>query len=262
MPTTITLRFKLMLRKVVSRSINRCSPTLTILVVSSVLDYAGKVLSIFVYAVCRCIWLLSYIMRCRVQLDVRSEFPGFLPKQLQLFQCVRLCIASARVTSTVSSREVIGSTHKIVKLDLAATTRDNHVDLLARLDDPPQRPKYAARRTPCPDLMLELVDAVLADLLTAPNHLLAIQLVHLNRQVRAVEVLPLGELRVGEMHERVRVGGVVVVCSPFVEMVGNVVPARIGRCVFEINDDVAVMRWTVPWWVIQLEQVAVLCVVI
>jgi hypothetical protein len=47
-----------------------------------------------------------------------------------------------------------------------------------------------------------------------------------------------------------RVGWVVVVCSPLVEVVGNIVATGVGCCVLEINDDVAVVRGSARWWIV------------
>lgn len=58
------------------------------------------------------------------------------------------------------------------------------------------------------------------------------------------------------------VGWVVIVCSPFVEMVGNVVSSGVWCRVLEIDDDVAVMRGSSGWWVVQFEQISVLRIVV
>jgi len=59
-----------------------------------------------------------------------------------------------------------------------------------------------------------------------------------------------------------RVGWVVIICSPFMEVIGDVVTTGVGRCVLEINDDVAVMRRS-PWrWIVQLEQVTILRIIV
>lgn len=59
-----------------------------------------------------------------------------------------------------------------------------------------------------------------------------------------------------------RVSGVVIVGSPFVEMVRDIVATSIGCCVLEIDYNVAVVRRSVRRGRVQLEQVAVLCVVV
>jgi len=64
------------------------------------------------------------------------------------------------------------------------------------------------------------------------------------------------------MNQRVRVGGMVVVGSPFVEMVRDIVTTGVGCCVLEIDYNVAVVRRSVRRGRVQLEQVAVLCVVV
>jgi hypothetical protein len=64
------------------------------------------------------------------------------------------------------------------------------------------------------------------------------------------------------MYQRMRVGGVVVVCSPFMEMVGNVVPSSVGRSVFKVDDNVAVMRGSAWWRVVQFEQISILSIVV
>ena len=59
-----------------------------------------------------------------------------------------------------------------------------------------------------------------------------------------------------------RVGWVVVVCSPLVEVVGNIVAAGVWRCVLEVDNNVAMMRGS-PWrWIIQLEKIAVLRIIV
>lgn len=55
---------------------------------------------------------------------------------------------------------------------------------------------------------------------------------------------------------------VVVIGSPLVEMVRDIIASSVGGGVFEINDNVAVMRWLVAGWIIQLEEIAVLRVVV
>jgi hypothetical protein len=47
-----------------------------------------------------------------------------------------------------------------------------------------------------------------------------------------------------------RVGWVVVVCSPLMEVVGNVVATGVGCCVLEIDDNVAVVRRSAWWWIV------------
>lgn len=53
-----------------------------------------------------------------------------------------------------------------------------------------------------------------------------------------------------------------VVCSPFMEVVGDIVPSCIGGGILKVNDNVAVVRGSVAWRVIQFEQVTILRVVI
>jgi hypothetical protein len=55
---------------------------------------------------------------------------------------------------------------------------------------------------------------------------------------------------------------VVVIGSPLVEMVRDIIASSVGGGVFEINDNVAVMRRLVAGWIIQFEEIAVLRVVV
>jgi hypothetical protein len=53
-----------------------------------------------------------------------------------------------------------------------------------------------------------------------------------------------------------------VVCSPFMEVIGDIIPSCVGGGILKVNDNVAVVWGTVAWRMIQFQQVSVLCIVI
>lgn len=132
-------------------------------------------------------------------------------------------------------------TYEVVKLGhVALRVGDDVVDLLAGLHDAPERPEGRASRAPKPHLAVEALDLVLLDARRVVDDFLAVAEIH--RQVRAVPRLALGVGRVREVRlERPRKRLVVVVCAPLMEVVGNIVPAVVGRRVLKVDDNVLVV---------------------
>lgn len=144
-------------------------------------------------------------------------------------------------------------THQVIEFHFPALTRYDIVDLLAGLNDPPQRPEDTTSWTPRSHFPFQPVDTILADLSAASNHLLAIRSVHLDRQIGTVEILSLSQLGIREVYKRVRVCWVMIVCSPLMEVIGNVVASCIRCSVLEIDDNVAVVWGTIARRGVELE---------
>lgn len=128
--------------------------------------------------------------------------------------------------------------YQAIKFGRSCLSRGDGLDLFFTLHNAPQGPKDASGWRPESDLLVQLFDLVLCNTCGIRDDLSIGLVVNVYGEIGSVKPIAFLMCWIRAMVlKRVRQGWVVIIRPPFIEMVGNVVAARIGSCILEINDN-------------------------